>query len=858
MINFRAGYTAPVSTTQQPTAALAGASRKRVIDGLDGPGNDPAQPQGSHPSTRPRLLPQSQQGAQVRLKIMPAVEKCRKIEAVGPITPQHAEIRQRLLAAVLMTADVFSVQTESHQKTVLDFLLKSLFEPGTDLQKIAAFMQQIEKIPELPYVVQAKLYLYHRLTDWRTQLSDLIAKTSRKKMDDAINNAMGGQNIDFDLSRLDADTSIFDAGHDMAWMQDEALFSAFTHLNDPLPEEISEQSLKDLKKAIEKESRQLFLSYNHLPYDVRTRMRDEINASAGTLEAADISKFLEECPSVRTITNEAGKSCRIYVHQSNAEAGTFGQVSFVSDQPDGEQYVTKLFSSTKDRDQELDNYRLLENYETTSRTTIAEMPRLISGGKFDMAHGAQASKKILLMSKAGDYHLEAFHKNLVELYHQGEISYVQLVGVIQDIGRQLFLAIQRFADAGLVHIDLKPRNILIDAGGRLCLVDIGNARKARPNTKYHHQLSTPHYADPATMEAEAMDHASYSRIKRKGKLTPRNGYVVQNQIDQFSATTIMLSLVEDLKAQFRIDLKPPRFEPVKRPADVGWDMVRRSRSGHAPQWIWPRSGLARSSGRSSKPAALQKTRFDGRFAGSMDRFLQENMAQDPGKRVDLKRFTDMLKYDSSQALQKELEKKSTNFKESRRKAGLTETEVPAATIAQWITQFCEANKSLAEKIAAKRQAYQDDRRRQNLPTEVPDAMMDKWTRELASPGEMQERIHAAAQFLTDPLLAPDDARAVMAAVNQRAQLKRLIPDGMPLPPLRIKLPPRPMEPVSDALPGYLEYRQHERDRARIIRLKSDTSRADYVPPPAYLDELTERVQKITTLPPLQLKRAGTR
>jgi hypothetical protein len=46
---------------------------------------------------RPRLLHQAQQAAQVRLKNMSAVEKCRKIEVTGPITPQHAEIRLRLL-----------------------------------------------------------------------------------------------------------------------------------------------------------------------------------------------------------------------------------------------------------------------------------------------------------------------------------------------------------------------------------------------------------------------------------------------------------------------------------------------------------------------------------------------------------------------------------------------------------------------------------------------------------------------------------------------------------------------------------------------------------------------------------------
>lgn len=76
----------------------------------------------------------------------------------------------------------------------------------------------------------------------------------------------------------------------------------------------------------------------------------------------------------------------------------------------------------------------------------------------------------------------------------------EAIGFLDQVCRGL----QAIHDAGIVHHDLKPSNILIDNGFRVAVSDLGLVRLADPNTTGHtgSMTGTPAYIAPETALAE--------------------------------------------------------------------------------------------------------------------------------------------------------------------------------------------------------------------------------------------------------------------------------------------------------------------------------------------------------------------
>ena len=124
------------------------------------------------------------------------------------------------------------------------------------------------------------------------------------------------------------------------------------------------------------------------------------------------------------------------------------------------------------------------------------------------------------------------HRNIVQVYdfgNEGELAYI----VMEHIeGRELkdyFDANERFDlskafrimielldaldfahEAGIVHRDIKPGNVMIDAGGHAKLTDFGVARVAEPSdpseaTKVGALVGTPSYMSPEQIQGQKVD-----------------------------------------------------------------------------------------------------------------------------------------------------------------------------------------------------------------------------------------------------------------------------------------------------------------------------------------------------------------
>ncbi len=124
------------------------------------------------------------------------------------------------------------------------------------------------------------------------------------------------------------------------------------------------------------------------------------------------------------------------------------------------------------------------------------------------------------------------HPNLVRIYAVGEeadlayyamelIAGRSLANVIEARGPftlaealavmgQVLDALESVHDAGIVHRDIKPGNIMLDAGGRAVLMDFGLARRVeRPTiTAVGAILGTPEYMSPEQARGEPADQRS--------------------------------------------------------------------------------------------------------------------------------------------------------------------------------------------------------------------------------------------------------------------------------------------------------------------------------------------------------------
>ncbi len=126
------------------------------------------------------------------------------------------------------------------------------------------------------------------------------------------------------------------------------------------------------------------------------------------------------------------------------------------------------------------------------------------------------------------------HRNIVRIHDLGEVDGVKFISMayvegsdlheamrkegrlpfprVLEIARQLCAALEAAHAEGVMHRDLKPRNILINTAGQACISDFGLAKAigddAGTMTRTTDFLGTPLYMSPEQFESHNLDHRS--------------------------------------------------------------------------------------------------------------------------------------------------------------------------------------------------------------------------------------------------------------------------------------------------------------------------------------------------------------
>jgi non-specific serine/threonine protein kinase len=96
-------------------------------------------------------------------------------------------------------------------------------------------------------------------------------------------------------------------------------------------------------------------------------------------------------------------------------------------------------------------------------------------------------------------------RSLSELLETGPLSLAQSLSIC----RQIAIALEAAHKQGVIHCDLKPRNIMVTPEGNVKVLDFGLARSmlwSRGGSRMEHILGTPGYMSPEQIRGDDLDH----------------------------------------------------------------------------------------------------------------------------------------------------------------------------------------------------------------------------------------------------------------------------------------------------------------------------------------------------------------
>ena len=224
-----------------------------------------------------------------------------------------------------------------------------------------------------------------------------------------------------------------------------------------------------------------------------------------------------------------------------------GNKNWETEEPVLRNIIISMANQLKDQ-----GYRILSPIDTGGTAVILKIRyehlNVIRALKFARPIEKHKDLFVEIMTTEIGYLLEASHKNIVEIYFQGEIDtdfgkcpfyimefvkgaqsatkYFEKKRNVQDliiILKQVVSAIKHLHSKSIVHLDIKPDNILVSSEGNALLSDLGSARKYDETDEEVTIIYSKPYAHPKLTEIK-WDSTSDSNRNR--------GYIKRKELDK--------------------------------------------------------------------------------------------------------------------------------------------------------------------------------------------------------------------------------------------------------------------------------------------------------------------------------------